>query len=210
MRHAKPAESLIETIVAITVIVLATAAALSVMRTSVQGNDIIGKKTVAINLALEGFEILRNIRDTNYLLLSTDPDECWDTLGITDVSDCSSATGVNLINNGYTYYFSREVSTAPYFDWRITRLTNYTMQGFLNLYDVDTDSDGDDDVQLFAQTGVTNTDFTAVTGASRLYQRYVTISNKTSTTYDATITVRWYDNGVQKSLVLTRTLANVY
>ncbi len=84
------------------------------------------------------------------------------------------------------------------------------MQGYLNLYDVDIDSDGDDDVQLFAQTGITDTDFNAPTGSTRLYQRYVTISNKTASSYDATMTVRWYDNGVQKSLVLTRTIANVY
>ena len=99
MRHANPAESLIETMIAITVIILATTAAMSVLRTATNGNDIIGQKAIAINLAEEGFEALRNLRDTNYLLFSSDPDECWNKTNATDVSTCFSATE---ITDGYT------------------------------------------------------------------------------------------------------------
>jgi len=65
MRHAKAAESLTETL-------------------------------IAINLAMESFEALRNLRDTNYLLFASDPDECWDKIEITDVADCSTATVTNI------------------------------------------------------------------------------------------------------------------
>ncbi len=86
---SRRAESMIETLVAITVIVIATTAALSVMRTALAGNQVIEKKVVALNLAEEVFEALRNIRDTNYLLYASDPDNCWNQINISDVSECT-------------------------------------------------------------------------------------------------------------------------
>ena len=91
MFHAlknRSAESLIESIVAVSIIVIATAASLSLIRTSLVGNNVIGEKIIAMNLALEGIEALRNIRDSNYLNFPSDPDECWNSIDAQIVDDC--------------------------------------------------------------------------------------------------------------------------
>ncbi len=212
MRHAKAAESLIETLIAITVIVLATTAALSVLRTSQAGNEVIGKKVIAINLAMEGFEALRNLRDTNYLLFASDPDECWDTLDATDATTCSSATH---ITDGYSYYLTRTFDTSDtMFKWELNRLTNTSTQGYLSLYDLDFDSNSDWESQMYAQsigTGVSTADMRAAAANRSLFQRVIVVDYSSgSDYYDATITVHWYDNGVRQTISLTRSIANVY
>lgn len=216
MRHAKAAESLIETLIAITVIVLSTTAALSVLRTSQAGNEVIGQKVIAINLAMESFEALQNLRDTNYLLFASDPDNCWNTLNLTDVADCSTATGPYRITNGYSYYLTRDYASTSttMFAWNLNRLTSASTQGFLSLYDLDLDNNTDWESQLYAQsmaTGVSTSDMRALLINRSLFQRIITIDYPSgSDYYDATVTVYWYDNGVQQTLSLTRSIAHIY
>ncbi len=217
MRHAKAAESLIETLIAITVIVLATTAALSVLRTSQAGNEVIGKKVIAINIAMEGFEALRNLRDTNYLLFASDPDNCWNKLEMTDVSDCTDAsTPANTITDGYNYYLTRDFASTSttMFAWNLTRLTNTSTQGYLSMYDLDWDSNTDWESQIYAQstgTGVATSDMRSLVANRSLFQRIITIDSPSgSDYYDATITVHWYDNGVRQTISLTRSIAHVY
>lgn len=209
MRHANPAESLIETLIAITVIVLATTAAMSVLRTSTNGNEIIGKKVIAMNLALEGFEALRNLRDTNYLLFSSDPDECWNKINATDVSTCSTATE---ITDGYTYYLTRSFTTDPFFKWTLSRQTTGA-QGYLSLFDLDIDGGSDWESQMYAQSTIaTSSTITSTAVNRRLFRRLITIDypSASSDYYDATITITWTDHGQTKTLTLTRSIANVY
>lgn len=214
MRHAKAAESLIETLIAITVIVLATTAALSVLRTSQAGNEVIGQKVIAINLAMESFEALQNLRDTNYLLFASDPDNCWNTLNLTDVADCSTATGPYRITNGYNYYLTRTFNTTDtMFEWHLTRLTSTSTQGYLSLYDMDLDGGTDYESKMYAQAsigGMTGIMY-APSEDRRIFQRIITIDYPSgSDYYDATVTVYWYDNGVQQTLSLTRSIAHIY
>lgn len=209
MRHAKPAESLIETLIAITVIVLATTAAMSVLRTATTGNEIIGKKVIAMNLAVEGFEALRNLRDTNYLLFSSDPDECWNKINATDISTCSSATE---ITDGFTYYLTRSFTTDPFFKWTLARQTT-TSQGYLTLFELDIDGGSDWESQMYAQsTLASGPTITSDAVNRRLFRRLIAIDCPTSCDdyYNATITITWTDHNVSKTLTLTRSIANVY
>lgn len=208
MRHAKRAESIIETLIAITVIVLATTAALSVLRTAQQGNSVIGNKVIAINLAMEAFEAIRNVRDTNYLILSSDPDGCWNVLGVTDVADCSTAA---QISDGVEYYLTRDYSGEPMFKWTLSRLTNVNTQGFINLYDIDANLDGTAETQLYAQNGIsTVSEMDDQAENRRLFQRTILIEYPDPDYFTATVTVTWTENGVEEELILTRTIAHVY
>lgn len=214
MRHAKAAESLIETLIAITVIVLATTAALSVLRTSQAGNEVIGKKVVAINIAMEGFEALRNLRDTNYLLFASDPDNCWNKIEITDVADCATAGAANTITDGYNYYLTRDFASTSttMFEWHLKRLTSTASQGYLSLYSLDLDGGTDWESKIYAQNGLSsNPDMFATTENRLIFQRVISIDYPAgSDYYDATITVHWYDNGVRQTISLTRSIAHVY
>jgi type II secretory pathway pseudopilin PulG len=206
MRHAK-AESLIETLVAITVIVIATTSALSVMRTALRGNELIGNKVVAINLAEEAFEALKNLRDTNYLLFSSDPDECWDKINPTDVLTCSSTTA---LTDGYTYYLTQNFSSDPLYEWGITRATSAS-QGGITLYDVDLDGDGTTDKQMYAQANITSVTGVSSSSTNRnIYRRRISIEVLSDDSYDATVTITWTEFDQTKTLTLTRTISNVY
>ncbi|MFA4814781.1 MAG: type II secretion system protein [Candidatus Gracilibacteria bacterium] len=208
MRHAKPAESLIETMVAITVIVLATTAALSVLRTSQAGNEVIGKKVIAINLAEEGLEALRNLRDTNYLLFASDPDECWNKLEVTDVADCPTAME---ITDGEAYYLTRDFDSDPVFKWHLTELTDAGTQGYLDLYSIDLNGDGNGEANMYAQSHITTVpDMSAPVENREMFQRIIGIDYPAPDYYDATATIYWYDHGVRQTLSLTRSIAHVY
>lgn len=211
MRHAfrsHAAESLIETLVAITVIVVSTTAALTVMRTALSGNDLIERKVIAVNLALEGIEALRNLRDTNYLLYASDPDNCWNKYGVSDVADCSDGTA-SEITEGTNYFLVRNFANDPLLGWSMQTVTG-ELSGKISLYDVDIDGDGVADTQMFAQRGVTNTDFTV--SEQGLYRRRFTVVYATDgSAYDATVTVTWTDyHGLSHSIDLTRTIRNIY
>lgn len=208
MRHAKRAESIIETLIAITVIVLATAAALSVLRTAQVGNAVIGDKGVAINLAVEAFEALRNIRDTNYLTLSSNPDECWDVLGVTDVADCSTGTH---ISDGVDYYLTQDFAGEPMFKWSLNPVTSISTQGFISLYNIDADLDGSAEAQLYAQSGISGIpEMNAPPENRRLFQRIIHIDRPEADSFVASVTVTWTEKGVEESMTLTRTISHVY
>jgi type II secretory pathway pseudopilin PulG len=214
MRHAfrsTPAETLIETIIAITVIIIGTAAALSMLRTSLDGNELVGQKVVAINLAVEGLDALKNIRDTNYLRFPADADTCWYTFGGTTAA-CGDGTS---LQNGRSYFFYRDFSGTSALDWDLSRASSGT-PGYLTLYTLDLG--GGDSMDLYAQANVTESGFS--TQETRAFTRTVTITyNDTNgdgsndnddASYDATVTVTWTQRGVDHSISLTRTIADVY
>jgi hypothetical protein len=209
MRHAK-AESLIETIVAITVIVLATTAAMKVLRVSLEGNELIGEKVVAINLAEEAFEALRNIRDTNYLLFASDPDNCWNKLEVADVDDCSDGSAQEIAD-GKLYYLTRDFNSDPLYKWHLRLATDPSTDGYLDLYGLDIDGDGTNDTQMYAQTGISSLpNMKAALTNRQLYQRQILISDVTDDSYVATVTISWTEKGQTKSLTLTRSISNVF
>jgi len=213
MRHplrSTPAESLIETIIAITVIILGTAAALSMLRTTLDGNELIGKKEIAINLALEGLDALKNIRDTNYLRFPLDADTCWNTYGGTTAS-CADGT---VFNEGFTYYFVRDFNGTTALDWILVQVTSGA-NGFLTLYGVDLDGDRVSDMDLYAQSGLVATDG-FITQEQRAFRRTVTVlyfdldGDGTNDAFKATATVTWEERGATHSISFPRFITNVY
>lgn len=205
-KHA--AESLIETMVAITVIALATAAALAVLRISLEGNEDIGNKVVALNLAEEAFEALRNIRDTNYLLFSADPDNCWNKYDVTDVSACSDGSAPE-ITDGETYYLDRSYTSYPLFEWTLAEVTYFDIHGRLSLYNVDANLDGITDAQIYAKGSLNETAYS--TAVKNAFKRQISIDYDASgNAYNATVTITWTEHGTEKAIALTRSIDHVY
>jgi type II secretory pathway pseudopilin PulG len=199
---------MIETLVAITVIVMATVSALSMMRTAISGNQIIEDKVIAMNLAMEGIDAVRNIRDTNYLRFYSDADECWDKINAPVGSDCTSKTS---ISNG-DYYLIRNIYDAPLFEW-VLRPVTLDIHGNLDLYEFTFDSDGDgirdSEANLYAQTVVpAPAGFTSVERAK--FRRILTVDLASDTTFQVTSTVTWETGGIEKNISLTGVIANVY
>ena len=90
--------TLIEVIVAIFLITVGTVGAFTLMQRTIAFTAVSSSQLVASYLAQEGIEIIRNIRDTNYLEVSV-----WD--------DGLSSSGWQVVNmNGQPTKFQRRVT----------------------------------------------------------------------------------------------------
>lgn len=107
------AESLIETLVAVFVLSLSAVAALSLMVSTMQTIDNVGDRVVAVNLAREGIEAVRNIRESNWLEHPRERREYWNCLGM---EDCDNSQTTNLISAD-AYY---TVDFDENFRWQLT------------------------------------------------------------------------------------------
>ena len=71
-------ESLIEVITAIFVLVIGSSVAVSIVVNGMQTNNFNRDSMLALNLAIEGVEAMRTIRDNNWLRFAYDKEKCWD------------------------------------------------------------------------------------------------------------------------------------
>lgn len=222
MLHAlrsRLAESMIETIVSITVIALASAATLSMLRTSLLGNNVIGEKLVAIELAMEGLDAVKNIRDTNYLLFASDPDTCWDKLNLTLASDCATIT--TEITDGREYYFFQIFDSDPLYRWTLLpTASSATKPGWISLFDFETDSTTGATVPFYSDWhNAATAGFTA--NLTHQFERTITVDRHPEDSdgtdlcadgncYQATVTVTYTVGALTQSVSLSRLITNVY
>jgi len=96
-------------------------------------------RIMAVNIAREGLEAVRNIRDTNWLKFSGNRRECWNHLPQSSASDTCDANTASLLIAPDTYLVYRDINKR----WRL--LTQDTRDAQLFTMDIDpnTDSDGD-------------------------------------------------------------------
>lgn len=115
--HTQNGQTLIETLVASFILVMGITAALTLATYSLSATTNIRQQTIGLGLAREGIEVVKNMRDTNWLrgTLSTD---CYDFLSGEQTALCyqdwlnpSSGTGYDFGTFGnlgapLTYYIS--------------------------------------------------------------------------------------------------------
>ena len=70
-------DSLLEILISLFIVALGTAAATELVVNATRSNSYSKSTLVALNLAVEGVEAVRNIRDSNWLKYSYDKDHCW-------------------------------------------------------------------------------------------------------------------------------------
>ena len=68
---------LIEVLVSILIFTIGMVAAFSLLMNAVRLNSLSKNRIIAVNLARESLEIVKNIRDTNWLVYSANIRECW-------------------------------------------------------------------------------------------------------------------------------------
>jgi len=68
---------IVEVMIAIFIFSLGITGAISLIISGLKVNKLIEKRIVAINLAQEGLEIVRNMRDTNWMIYSENLRSCW-------------------------------------------------------------------------------------------------------------------------------------
>ena len=201
------AESLVESIIAITVITLSTTAALVLIQTSIGGNRVIGEKVFALNLALEGIEAVKNIRDTNYLNFASNPEECWNSVNATAVSNCATR---DLMEDGDTYYLKRNLRNEE--QRLLWTLETNSAYGDISHYEIYDSSGSTVIAEMYAQSGLESfASFSLI--EEDVYTRVLEFSENDydpDNAIDVTSTVSWENKGNTYTVSLTRTIANVY
>lgn len=211
----KRAESLMETIIAITVIALIVTGAGIMVRISILGNELSQDRMTALNLAREGVEAMRNIRDTNWLRYAAKKDTCWNTLddgGVPiDITNCDDVLNLiehdtyyslymDLTDDFYEYYLKDTGAAGDVFD------ASYQMH-VCEIYNPPATYTG----SLFA-----NVEDPAAAGCdedSYFYRNVYFVYEdtgdpQTSSIITVTVNVGWYSGGEQKEVSLTEKIGN--
>jgi hypothetical protein len=101
---------------AIFVVATGSATATSLIVSSLQSNAFSRDNLIGLNLAVEGLEAVRNIRDTNWLKFGYDKKTCWNVMPGLDVIDCSGAGYIDAGN----YTVSLDTATMS---WSLNSIT---------------------------------------------------------------------------------------
>jgi type II secretory pathway pseudopilin PulG len=70
-------ETILEVIIALFIVATGSTAATSLIVNSMQSNGLSRDNLIALNLAVEGLEAVRDIRDTNWLRFNFNKTQCW-------------------------------------------------------------------------------------------------------------------------------------
>jgi len=85
-------ETILEVITALFVIIIGSATAANLIITSLRANMYNRDNLIALNLAEEGIEYMRSLRDTNWLKFSYDTQNCWNMMP--NVDTCVDASRI--------------------------------------------------------------------------------------------------------------------
>jgi type II secretory pathway pseudopilin PulG len=103
----QPGESIVEVLVAATLLVVVLSTAFISLNRAAQTSINVENRIAAINLAREGMEAVRNIRDTNWLKYSGNKREKWLCLdSVASPNECTPSSYLTISNGYYLVNFS--------------------------------------------------------------------------------------------------------
>ena len=86
----KKGETILETIIAMGILAIGITLASSIIGSSLRNINASKNRIIAINIAREGIEAMRNIRDTNWLKFSSNRRACWNHDPVLDTCDVNN------------------------------------------------------------------------------------------------------------------------
>jgi type II secretory pathway pseudopilin PulG len=198
------AESLVEVIIAIFVVGLGAAVATSLIVTALQSNNFSRDSLIALNLAEEGLEAVRSVRDTNWLKYGFDKESCWNLLpGKTCVAN---PPATDRISGNYAVELDNNYIWQLHPKTQILDLENATplLNDAYKLKVVNRDG-------AFFYTPNENSTYSEVTAnpqTGRFY-RMVQVNNSTDPgSMDVKSTVQWIAQGKAHTIFLDTKLTN--
>jgi len=218
----RAADTLIEVMVALFVLTLGSLAATSLVVSSLQANTFSKDSLVAVNLAVEGIEAIRNIRDTNWIKFAYDKENCW--LMYPDKQAGDNCSGANLIDTGY---YSVDLNASTY-AWELTQVETDTGTG-LNMEDgitsteeryqlfyidinagVDSDGNGgaNDDRDIYVSKAIYDSVPAQQVNGSKFYRAIFADLDGSGERMDVTSLVQWRAGNAVHQIELISTLTN--
>jgi len=165
MKKTKKATSIVEAMIVMLIIVIWVTGLYNIFINSQKLSNTTKNRIEAIEIAREGIEAMKNIRDTNWLMFGWDKQNCWNTFNYD--SNCVWGWTFNKIENNKSY----KIYQNNNFKWKLQE----TISDF-KVYKND---------WFYTQTWTVNpTKFT----------REIKIENLTSTWMIVKSIVKWVDN----------------
>jgi Tfp pilus assembly protein PilV len=191
------AETLAEVLIALIVISTGATAALAMVNQSIRANASNEERIVAYNIAREGVEAVRNIRDTNWFRFPGNRTDCWDvTLDTTDSTKCTSAAGATKIADGDYVIYAEVDDTTELFTWNLSPVTATTDT---SVYQISLNGK-----TYYSHDPSGSLGYSQDTG----FDRVITIQDKTSDDFKVTATVTWSDYGQDHEISFWDELTN--
>lgn len=224
--------SMIEVITALFIIGLGAVAASTIIISALQGNRVSKEKMIAMNLAREGIEAVRNIRDSNWLRYSATKDECWnfwenptaspqslncDSSSPTKITDekyyivqfgRSDLSDSNGIPYTYKYFLTQATEQDKIENIDNSKLTEYELKR------VDMLSGVTGKQALFVANNDAGRDLISspFTYYRQVYIKYLnedgTDNDETAPVMEVTSKVMWFEKGMKKTVKLQESITN--
>lgn len=137
MKKSKIATTIAEAMIVTLVIVLWLTWVYSIYSASIKVTNSVETKIQAIQIAREWIEAITNIRDTNWLLFSSDKTNCWKTMNY-DATCIWNSTFTNNIKNAWNYKIYRDSNNLWILEEDIlwSAWDDYTTATYKNFYSV--------------------------------------------------------------------------
>jgi len=199
--RSQAAETLAEVIIAITVLTLGTGSATILVLTSVHATTSGETRLVAYNLAREGVEAIRNIRDTNWLRFPGDRDNCWDTYNVVDPLNCPTTNKLGATGIGKNITVTPNITTPnAYFTWTVNETSVTADQ---KLYTIDINGSDPGGTFYVHDNTATETPYSRVVNVLLLPG-----SASAPARMVVTATVTWEERGVPRNIKFVDQLIN--
>ncbi|MFH1546082.1 MAG: prepilin-type N-terminal cleavage/methylation domain-containing protein [Patescibacteria group bacterium] len=208
---SRKGETLVEVLVALVLLVVGALSALRLLGLASINNQITKERVIATNLAREGLEAVRNIRDTNWLRFAGERRTCWNNLEASECLDDNSDGIPNQVIEYEKEYLAKFDNDNFRWELDAAGLTNR-----LDLRNGLDASDSDYRLQLNAN-GVYNHDAagTDTIYFREIYTEYIepdqslaTVDEEGANILRVTSKVEWYDRGKISDVTLTTLLTD--
>ena len=141
----KRGETIAETIIAVSILAVGITLSATLMATSLKNMNVSKNRVIAVNIAREGLEAVRNIRDSNWLKFSGRRRLCWNNMPAESATDNCTIGSDKIKPEDYIVYKTDEHR------WRLKEILTTDSFAEQELYiididaSIDTDRDGDDE-----------------------------------------------------------------
>lgn len=116
IKHSR-GETLLEVLIALVVLIIGSVTATSLILTSIKANLYNKDALQALNLAQEGIEYMRNLRDTNWIRFSANRQDCWNVKpGAANCLAANRLTEALPSNSGYALGTALSARLTPQLD----------------------------------------------------------------------------------------------
>lgn len=200
----KRGETLLEVLIALTLVTVSAAAAASAITSANKGISLSKNYLIAQNLASEGLEIVKNIRDTNWMKFPINKDVCWLNLNLTALTS-SECNPIVYYGDGANndYYISLDISdknkrTLTY-GGQETMTSGPTINDF---YGLKLNSSGADENKY---TPINIDEIANFYRGIRILGKSDELENQT---IDVQVIVKWFEGSVPYTITGTEILTN--